>query len=860
MKKLLALLLAVAMVLSMVACGAKTEAPETTAPVAQESTAPVEGNTTEATEEVITVETFDGNFTYTDWVTTLSANWNPHTYETNDQAYPIEFLTGGLYSFIFNDELNPVEGKEAYEGYVIVPEMAASMPVDVTETVKAEHPEFGIPESATEGFAYTIDLNPLATWQDGTAITADDYVESMKRLLDPKLQNYRAGGYYESNFCIAGAEAYANAGLSVINDNGVTGEFTIADLTLGEDGNYTFNGEPVWIAVGYPIDWCSGNSLADYYNAYGDAYFGTETWDALAALADEEGKAPCNDETLALLAGVTTTNEAWGETEADLPNYLVYQKVFPEVGYETVGLYKTGDYQITLVLSKALAGFNLLYNLTSNWLVKTDLYDSCLSDNGGAWTSTYNTSVETTCSYGPYIMSEYQTDKGMHFVKNENWYGYTDGKHIYVDPEDGLYYPMYQTTEIDCQVVAEVNTAKMMFLKGELMQYGLQSEDFDTYRNSEFCYFSPGQSVFFMILNGNMPAIEEREAAADFDQTKYDLQMLTLTSFHRAMGLAYDKALFIESQSPADSPAFGLIGNAYIYDPVSGATYRGSDIAKEVLCEVYAVDTSAYATLDDAVASITGYDPVAAAGFFNQAFEEGIAAGYITDTDEDGICDQTVSIAYAVSGSVSEKLTKRLDYMTEKANEAAKGTPFAGKIEFVPSAPLGNAWADNVKAGLVDTVLGGWTGSMMDPFGLIEVYTNPSYQYDAAWFDSTTVDLTLTLGGEEITLNLDEWTKALNGTVIEKDGKSYNFGDGIGDPEDRLTILAGIEKTVLLTYNYLPMMEEGSMALLSQKAYYIIEDYNPVLGRGGITYLRYNYNDAEWADYVASQPNGELTY
>jgi hypothetical protein len=32
------------------------------------------------------------------------------------------------------------------------------------------------------------------------------------------------------------------------------------------------------------------------------------------------------------------------------------------------------------------------------------------------------------------------------------------------------------------------------------------------------------------------------------------------------------------------------------------------------------------------------------------------------------------------------------------------------------------------------------------------------------------------------------------------------------------------------------------------------------MGRGGITYLRYNYNDAEWAAYVASQPDGQLTY
>ena len=838
MKKTLAMLLAVAMVLGLFAgCGNNNKPAETTAPV--ETTAP-------ATEAPMVIETFEGDFTYTDWVTTLSANWNPHTYETNDQAYPIDFLTRGLYSFIFNDSLNPVEGKEAYEGYIIVPEMAAALPVDVTEQVKAEHPEFGIPESATEGFAYVIDLNPLATWEDGTAITADDYVESMKRLLDPKLQNYRAGGYYESGFCIAGAEAYANQGLSkVISVAAVMANegMSTIDEFLAKYGEATAQ-----------INW--------YYSFSGPYDFATQTWSDPVVNAVEATTVTMNEMVPFFVQSAIEKNGADEETaNAWVLDELYIEWTYPtDASYDSVGLYKTGDYQITLVLNKALAGFNLLYNLTGNWLVKTDLYDACLSNESGAWTSTYNTSVETTCSYGPYKMSNYQTDKGMHFVKNENWYGYTDGKHIYQDPEDGLYYPMYQTTEIDCQVVGEVATAKMMFLKGQLMSYGLQTEDFDTYRNSEFCYFTPGLSTFFLILNGNMPAIEEREAAADFDQTKFDLQTLTLTSFHQAMGLAYDKALFIESQSPADSPAFGLIGNAYIYDAESGATYRGSDIAKEVLCEVYAVDPANFATLDDAVASITGYDPVASAEFFNQAYAEALELGYITDADGDGKSDQTVEMFYAVSGSVSEKLTKRLDYMTEKANEAAAGTGFEGKIKFSPSAPLGNAWADNVKAGLADTVLGGWTGSMMDPFGLIEVYTNPSYQYDAAWFDATTVDLTLELSVGEITMNLNDWTLCLNGSVITVDGVDYNFGDGIGDPEDRLAILAGIEKTVLLTYNYLPMMEEGSMALLSQKAFYVVEEYNPVMGRGGIAYMRYNYNDAEWTEFVASQPNGELTY
>lgn len=840
MKKLLALLLAVTMVVAVFAGCKKAEPTATTGPAA---TNPTNGDQ----EDEIVIEEVNGNFTYTDWVTTLSANWNPHTYETNDQAYPIDYLTAGLYTFLFNDELQPVEGKDPYEGYVIVPEMAAAMPVDITEAIKASHPQFGIADSATEGFAYKIALNPAACWEDGTPITADDYIESMKRLLDPKLKNYRANGYYEGSFEIVGAQLYANQGLTTPTTVSAVMKFENIDTIEAFFEKY---GETTaWINWDY-----SFGAEYDFAN------------NAFVAAADEVKETPL------------TINEMWefypslyGDTEEDIalgqsyfPDEIYVNWTYPtDMSFDSVGLFKSGDYEITLVLGKSLSGFTLWYNLTGNWLVKTDLYDSCLKettneDGTSVWTSTYNTSVETTCSYGPYKMTEYQTDKGMHFVKNEKWYGHSDDLHVYKDPEDGKYYRMYQTTEVDCQVVAEVATAKMMFLKGELMQYGLQSEDFNTYRYSEYCHFSPGQATFFLLLNGHMDTINQREAAADFDTNTTDLQTMTLISFHRAMGLAFDKAEFVETQSPADSVGMGLIGNAYIYDPISGATYRGSDEAKNVLCEVYGVDVSKFASLDDAVASITGYDPVQAKEWFQKAFDEAIEAGYITDKDGDGISDQTVTLTYSAS-SVSEKLEKRLDYMTEAVNRTTEGTPFEGKIKFIASAPLGNEWSNQFKGGLTDTCLGGWTGSMMDPFGLIEVYTNPTYQYDAAWWKSDSVDMTLTLDGKDVTMNLSQWTKALNGNVVTVDGVDYNYGEGQTSADNRLKILAGIEKEVLLTYNYLPFLEEGSMALLSMKAYYVIEDYNPVLGRGGITYLKYNYTDEEWAAYVAEQ-GGELSY
>ena len=862
-KKILALLLALVMAVAVFA-GCQTPAEPSEATAAPAASGDPSGEATDAPEA--------DTYTYQDSVSVMATNWNPHTYQTTDDAYPVDTadIRIGLYELIFNDELHPVEGKEPFTGYVVLPEMAASLPVDVTEQVKAEHPEFGIPEDMTSGYAYTIDLNPDACWEDGTPINADTYVYSMQKLLDPKLLNYRAVDYYGQNFSIAGAEEYANAGRTVDLDNYAMSGYTLEDLTLGEDGQYVSpEGSPMFVGVNFDLSWTaqSGGTLQELVEANGDQYFNMERWEELVALADENGLAPLTEDSYAMLVSLIST-DAWMEDESNAPCYFVERKTYPEVDFSTVGLYKSGDYQITLVLDKALAGFNLYYSLTSNWIVKEDLYESCLTSSTGAdgvevWSSTYNTSVETTSSYGPYKLVEFQTDKFMRYEKNENWYGWTDGKHEYVDPNDGQTYPMYQTTAIECEVVEEAATRKLMFLRGELMGYGLGSEDFDTYRSSEYCYATPAETIFFLILNGYLEAIQSREAAADFDKTQYDLETMTVLEFRKAVALTYDKDLFAATVSPARSGGYGIIGNAYVWDVDTGALYRDTDQAKQALCNAYSVDVSEYASLDEAAASITGYDPEQAKVFYGEAFTKALEAGYITDEDGDGISDQTVRIEYCISVD-NDFMTQTIDYLNEKMAEVTAGTPFEGKVQFVKSAPYGNEWSDRIREGLSDTVLAGWQGSALNPFSLTDQYVNPASMYDANWFDATTVDMTLelTVDGEarSITMNLREWSDALNGAAVTaEDGNTYNFGDGMADSQDRLTILAAIETQILGTYNYLPMLQDGSMALLSQQVYYVVEEYNPILGRGGIQYLRYNYDDAEWAAYVAEN-GGELTY
>jgi len=873
-KKLSALILAVLMLVSVLAGCVKTPDP-TTKPNAN-ATNPTGGEqnpTTPTTPGNDQPAEGAGKYIWKTSASVLSSSWNPHTYQTTDQSVPLDYTTSSLYTFIFNDELHPVEGKDPYKGYVIIPEMAAEMPVDITGEIDKD--KFGIPADATEGYAYKIALNPAACWDDGTPINAETYVESFKRLFNVDLLNYRAPDWYgTATLSIAGAENYSNRGLST---------------WYAADSIYTTYSEDLdsilYFALGPSSDELKAQASfrdvfgfpASYDQEMTIAYLVQNYFKDSAAFTAEIAAQMCG-KTLAEIKADEAMKAAWEtligwwqtEPNEELDFFVATKTYDPDFAWENVGIIASGEYELTLVLDKALSGFYLLYNLSgvSNMLVKTDLYDACLKSEEGAggklvWSSTYNTSLETTVSFGPYKMSAFQTDKNMHFVRNENWWGYTDGEHVYVDPIDGETYDMYQTSEVDIQVVAESATRKMMFMKGQLMGYGLQSEDFAELRQSPYCYATPGTTIFFLILNGNMEAIELREAAEDFDTAKFDLQMLSNTTFHRAVGLAYDKDNFAATVSPARSGAFGIIGTGYIYDPDTGAQYRDTDQAKQVLCDFYGIDVSKYASLDDAVDAITGYDPEQAKVLFTQAFAEGIEAGYINDADGDGKCDQMIRIEYAMSSEMNDFMTKTLNYMNEKINEVAAGTPFEGKIEFYPSAPYGDDWSNKIREGMSDTVLGGWNGSTMDPFGLTDLYTNPSYQYDAAWYDANLVELTINVPvngvDTDLTLTLRQWSLALNGSAVEINGVTYNFGAGIADVETRLDILAACEGKILESYNYLPVLQDGSMALLYQQVYYVIEDYNPVMGRGGLAYTRYEYDEAEWAAYIA-ECGGELTY
>ncbi|MBE7093731.1 MAG: hypothetical protein E7367_03475 [Clostridiales bacterium] len=503
-----------------------------------------------------------------------------------------------------------------------------------------------------------------------------------------------------------------------------------------------------------------------------------------------------------------------------------------DVAFSDVGIFETGEYTFTIVLEKALKGFQLLYSLTDNWIVKKDLYEQSVSGGAG-----YNTSRETTSSYGPYKLTQYLPEQQMTFEKNESWYGWNDEKH------GGMYAP----TKIISRRVAEASTRKQMFLRGELDTYGLQAEDYAEYRSSEHAYSEPGQTVFFLILCGDENGLKLREG------TGVHKRILALESFRKAMAVTYQKEFFASTISPARSGAYGLIGRQDVWDVDTGAAYRETPQAKRVLCDFYGVDVDDFGgDLDKATASITGYDPTLAGELFKQAFAEAKQKYGMKDTDR-------VEIEYAVASS-SAFITKTIDYLNSELEKVLSPVGLSGRVRIVESVPYGNTWQEKIRGGESDTVLAGWTGGILNPFNTIQYYTNPLYEpYCNGWYDTEKIPLTLTLDGERVTMTLTEWGQALGGTSVTVAGKSYNFGYGVVSDEIRLDILAGMEGKILSSYSYIPMLQDGSFYLLSQKLSYPTEEYNPVLGYGGVKYVRFAFDDAEWSTFV-KRAGGQLNY
>lgn len=859
MKKLIALLLAVAMVLSLAACGSK-EATETTA-AAEETKAPfVEPELVwpvdEATKTVYTGEAgialnmsgdagevghdvyagIEGKdytdpevYTYRDYMSgTTNMKWAPPTWETTEDSAILDYVTIGFYSFVINSDKT---------GFSIVPELAADYPVDVTADYVGQ---YGIEEGDTAK-AWKIALNPDACWEDGTPIDADSHIYSYMELLNPVMKNRRADSLYAGEFQIVGAKNYFYQGQTVPTANTTA----VTDMVLGDDGVYTTaNGEALYIPLNdADLENCSGYSLVDLA---GLGYVSEDVINGLQALADENGYVPFTEEAKALLFQFTNSDDWGNEPEETLATYVKYDFTYPESSWEDVGIVKTGDYELTFITVNptAQSSYYVPYNLSSSYLVYEPLWEDCKSyfdadgnsveadaDNIASITTTYGTDVETTMSYGPYKLTYFELDKQITMERNDAWYGYSDGKHL----------GQYQTDVYSIQIIPEQETALLAFLNGELDSISLRSEDMEKYGTSEYIRYVPQSYTTKLSFNTNADSLAARGT-----------QILLNTNFRKAFSLSIDRTQFATAYTAAHTAGYGLLNYEYQYNPFTGALYRDSDYAKEALVNMYGItygDDGDYGDLDEAYDAITGYDIDWAQYLMAKAYDECVEAGYYTE-------GQKVEIEFCVYNN-EDIYVQMINFLNSGLQAACQGTGFEGNISL--KLKVDADYYETMYSGNTDMIFTTWGGAASSPFTLLyECYCDAadgSGNQMEYGFETDKVDVTMILNGESFTDSLQNWALWCDGQTVEITGENGTVLEPFGkyDAESQCAIFAKLEYAYLANYTTTPMYYRNNANMISQKGDYALETYGgAVLGFGGIQFYTYEYSDAQWADAVAA--------
>ena len=742
----------------------------------------------------------ESTYTYHGTYSSVST-WSPTDWEISSEYDMLGYAASAFYGFWMNETL---------DGYDIVCELAAEFPVDVTASY-AGNETYGVPADAAQGYAWQVKLREDAVWEDGTPITAHDVEYTLQQFLNPGMKNYRASLFYQGGTALANAEEYYNSDRAggVRLTNAAELGLSYDALAAGADGQYAdADGNRAYINWTKGLDWLGGYSLYDYA-----AYMTQETYDLFAASADADGYIPATAESPAALYALTGSDDWGNEPESDMVNYLFCENgVMEAMPWEKVGFVQDDEYTFTLILKNPSSLFDFEMNVDNLILVKEDLYEANKVETGGIVKSAYGTGVDRFSSYGPYKFVSYQESKEIVFTKNENWFGYSDPR----------YEGTYQTTDIVLQQIDEHTTQLTMFLQGNLDSVGLAADDMEAYGTSDYVYYTPTSNTYYLALNTDFDMLRSREVPG------VNKTILTYIDFRRAMSYSFDRTDYVMSCTACSDPAFGLLNEVYVCDPVSGLAYRDSEFAQRTLCEVYGVES-----VDD----LTGYNREEATRLLQAAYDQCLADGNIAETD-------VVEIEYHVYGTDSAN-QKMVDFIEDAMLAAAQGTSLENRIRFVLVED--QDYYNTMQSGQDDMINGAWGGAEMDPYSMMICWTDPGYIMEYG-FDPYQ-PLTISVQGAGITMSYYDWYNEL-----------YNGAYAVAELDVRNEILAGMEKGLLLNYHMIPIFSSCGASLASHRIIYGSEDYiNSLVGRGGIQFMTYSMDDAEWAAYCAQQGN-QLSY
>lgn len=811
-------------------------------------------------------ESKEKDYQYNTYMAGSPSTWNVHTWQNSDDAVIIGYTETGLYDFVLNDEK---------KGYDIIPEMAAGNPIDTgVDTDKSndltdeEIEKYSIDdktvEEGAEGFKWIINLNQDACWEDGTPINADTYIYSMQQLLDPKMQNYRATSYYQDTLKIANAERYFKSDritfeqYSKYFDKEGAQNDALRFYSFDEDSPYlmanvNLNDKDYKNLVGYmddnfiPMFERFLKSDVDAEVKQGEAYLkmfskyvtfnrvmkteGTEddkhTYNGIESITvsdqqkgyfvynGREDDSAFNFLALLLLGG--QGDQAQVNEMVDQITYVRYK--WDAFDWNDVGLVKTGDYQLTFYLATSIEEYYLKYNLSSNWIVYRDYYENGKSQSGNLVLTNYATKQDNYMAYGPYKLTRFQVGKSLLLERNDKWYGYSDGKHV----------GKYQTTCVNISVITEHSVALQKFLKGDLDDISLTADDMKTYGNSERLYRTQTTYSQKLTFNTDYSKLSKRQSA----KKGVNKTILANHDFREAFSYAMNRQKFAAEYTSGHVPSTVLLNSQYISDYKNNEVYRQTEQGESVSKSIYGDIAN-------------GYSVKIAKEKFQTAYEAEIAStqeGHLTAND-------TIDIEMLLYNTDSEAAKAQILFIRECLDEATKGTGLENKIKI--STRKDEDYYNTAYDGDFDCIWSIWGGMTMDPFGFMQVYTSESTKCEYGFHPENEKLLIkaeyLEEGASDTELTYDGWRQAISAggkyAIMDREDRKVGKSDG---HEVRLNILAQLEKAIILRYETICFTSRAEAELLSYKVEYAIQEDLPIVGRGGIRDLTYNFTASEWA-------------
>lgn len=845
--------------------------------------------------------------------------WNPHTWETSDENYIPSFTTMGFYQIGLNEERN---------GYEIFNEMALSAPkVVIGQISDEEKKQYGYVGQIGEGYIYDIDLNPNAKWEDGTPIKASDYLDSMEKLLSPKMANFRADFFYASNLVVANAETYFKQGKTTVEalypylKNSLDGLPT--DKNILKDGTYYLNlgkVNPFYRAV-FPTATTDGSfytcltsrsreqeasvelaakrivDATQYYlyhyvdhsanpnvfqNVKGPSDFSDDeklNYDiniydfnsnpvyarkSLSVSPDYQNKSTYELYTVkSLKEDLATFSRAFVSSSVfqndayafQLPLFANMENV-TTCTFDEVGLKAMDDYTLRFYLSQKISALDLQFSLTTNFLVKKDIYESLTKKIPGSdmYATAYATDNPSNyMSYGPYRLATFQKDKAITLLKNENWYGYHDGQH------EGL----YQCDKVIATIVKDHATTRQLFLSGQLDSLELTNTDMADFGKSRRVKYVPESYTQKISLNSDRAKLKSRQNQSTSPNDNKTI--LNNINFRKALSLSIDRKRFA-SLATAGSQAFtGLLNNQYLIDSKTGETYRSTKQGKSVYEKVYGTLGGENGGEMLNPEEVEGYHTDARSGY-NKAYAINLVKRALEEEShkEDGFQrGNYVLIEFLVSQSPDESETVRdaMNYLSSAFNEITEPNGFKVEIKAVKDEDYYNT-ASN---GDFDMIYSIWGGASNNPYGMMQVYIDPNFsknceygfkghqseeQLEIEFFDGSKATKTYYAWFDDIVKNYVEPTKQEGETWSEEQEKNYQRIH-----TKRLDILAGVEAGVLSRFEAIPLVARSQASMNSFKVEDGTDNYITFVGYGGIRELKFNYTDSEWNNFLRKNGN-----